>query len=84
MKALEFKGKIEKGVIRLPSEYKDYDDKKVRVIILMTNQAENSNLKIVDKKEKIRLALQKMATLTMFQKISDPVAWQKKLRDEWE
>jgi len=41
-------------------------------------------LEFKGKKEKIRLALQKMATTTMFSKIDNPVFWQKKLRDEWE
>ncbi|AFM03951.1 hypothetical protein Fleli_1529 [Bernardetia litoralis DSM 6794] len=83
MEALEFKGKIERGMIRLPSEYKEYDEKQVRVIVLMNDKTENPNSNVLDKKEKIRLALQKMATTTMFSKIDNPVLWQKKLRDEW-
>ncbi|WP_375563064.1 hypothetical protein ACE193_11250 [Bernardetia sp. OM2101] len=82
MEALEFKGKIEKGMIRLPSEYKDYDEQQVQVIVLIKKPIKN--LDSINKKEKIRLALQKMATITMFSKIDNPVLWQKKLRDEWE
>lgn len=69
-------------MIRLPSEYKEYDEQQVRVIVLIKKPIEN--LDLINKKEKIRLALQKMATTTMFSKIDNPVLWQKKLRDEWE
>jgi hypothetical protein len=82
MEALQFKGKIEKGMIRLPSEYKDYDEEQVQVIVLIKKPTENENS--INKKEKLRLAFQKMADVTMFSKIDNPITWQKKLRDEWE
>ncbi len=75
MEALEFKGKIEKGMIRLPSEYKEYDEKQVRVIVLVGEKIKVPTLNNTDKKEKIRLALQKMATMNMFSKIDNPVLW---------
>ncbi|WP_338793540.1 hypothetical protein [Bernardetia sp. MNP-M8] len=82
MEALEFKGKIEKGIIRLPSEYKDYDQEQVQVIVLIKKSVENENS--INKKEKLRLAFQKMTDINMFSKIDNPVTWQKKLRNEWE
>jgi len=82
MEALQFKGKIENGMIRLPSEYKDYDEEQVQVIVLIKKPLENENS--INKKEKLRLAFQKMADVPMFSKIDNPVTWQKKLRDEWE
>ena len=79
MNALEFSAKIEKGTIRLPKEYEEYDNSYARVIVLV-DEPQN----VLTKKEKLRLALQKMEKINMFNKIKDPTLWQKKLRDEWE
>jgi len=79
MNALEFSGKIEEGKIKLPEEYKDYDNSNVRVIVLVE---ESQN--ILMKKERLRDAFQKMKKVDMFQKIKSPTSWQKHLRNEWE
>ena len=79
MDAIEFSGKIEKGLIRLPKRYAGYDNSQVRVIVLIDAPEISPS-----KKERLRLALQKMESIKMFSKIEDPVIWQKGLRNEWE
>ncbi len=79
MDAIEFSGKIEKGLIRLPKQYEGYDNSQVRVIVLI-----DASKNIVGKKERFRNALKKMEKVNMFSKIQDPVAWQKEIRNEWD
>lgn len=78
--AIEFSGKIQHGAILLPKQFEAYDNRIVRVIVLL----ENSSFNLVEKKEKLRLLLEKMKSAKVFDQIKDPVSWQKKLRDEWE
>ena len=79
MDALEFSGKIEKGLIRLPKRYAGYDNSQVCVIVLIDAPEISPS-----KKERLRLALRKMESIKMFSKIEDPIVLQKGLRDEWE
>ena len=79
MDAVEFSGKIEGGVIRLPKEYGEYDNTYARVIVLVDKPAD-----VLTKKEKLMKALHAMKKVDMFSKIDDPVSWQKKQRNEWE
>lgn len=77
MDAIEFSGKIEKGLIRLPKRYSGYDNSQVRVIVLIEAPEISPS-----KKERLRLALRKMEGIKMFSKIEDPIIWQKGLRNE--
>ncbi|MBK8429248.1 MAG: hypothetical protein IPL27_26315 [Lewinellaceae bacterium] len=79
MDAIEFSGKIEKGLIRLPKRYEGYDNSQVRVIVLIEEPKRS-----LDRKERLRLALRKMEKIKMFSKIEDPIVWQKEMRNEWE
>ena len=79
MDVVEFSGKIEDGIIRLPKEYKHYDNTYARVIVLVDKPAD-----VLTKKEKLLKALQGMKKVDMFSKIDDPTAWQKKQRNEWD
>lgn len=79
MNALEFSAKIEKGMIRLPDEYNQYENTYARIIVLL-NTSDDS----LSKKEKLLAAFKKMKGQNMFSSIDDPVIWQRKLRDEWE
>lgn len=80
MNALEFSSKIEHGTIRIPKKYEDeYENAYARVIMLV----EKPNDFLV-RKNKMRLALQKMKDVKMFEQIENPVEWQKQLRNEWE
>jgi hypothetical protein len=79
MNAIEFSGKIEQGVIRLPKKYEAYNNLYIRVILLIDKE-----IMPVSKKEKLRTALQKMEKVAMFTNIENPTQWQKNLRDGWE
>lgn len=79
MEALEFSTKIEDGIIRLPKQFEEYENTVVRIIILAEKPRNFSN-----KKEKLRAVLKKMQSVDIFRSISNPVEWQKKLRNEWE
>lgn len=79
MEALEFSTKIEHGMIRLPKQFEEYENAIVRIIIL-TERPRNFSLK----KEKLRAVLKRMQSVDIFRSISNPVEWQKKIRNEWE
>jgi hypothetical protein len=79
MEALEFSTKIEDGIIRLPKQFEEYDNTVVRVIIL----AEKPQI-FPSKKEKLRAVLKKMQEKDIFRSVSNPVEWQRRLRNEWE
>ena len=80
MNALEFSSKIEHGAIRIPQKYEDeYENAYARVIMLV-EKPDN----FLVRKNKMRLAFQKMKDLKMFEQIENPVEWQKQLRNEWE
>ena len=78
MNAVEFSGKIEKGLIKVPDEYQNLEED-VRVIMLF-----NDAKKVISKKDILRDALFKMKGEKMFSTIDNPVVWQKTIRDEWE
>lgn len=78
MNAVEFSGKIEKGLIKVPDEYQNLEED-VRVIMLFDDAK-----KVISKKDILRDALSKMKSEKMFATIDNPVLWQKSIRDEWE
>jgi hypothetical protein len=78
MNAVEFSGKIEKGLIKVPDEYQNID-KEVRVIMLF-DDAETK----VSKREMFRDVIADMKKVKMFENIDDPLLWQKTIRNEWE
>lgn len=79
MQAIEFSGTIEGGVIRLPEQYSNYNNQNARVILLIQPQE-----KVPSQKKRLATIFQKMKSKKMFRKISDPLAWQKQLRNEWD
>jgi hypothetical protein len=78
MNAVEFSGKIKKGLIKVPDEYQNCEED-VRVIMLFDDAK-----KVMSKKDILRDALHKMKNEKMFATIDNPVLWQKTIRDEWE
>ena len=78
MNAVEFSGKIEKGLIKVPDEYQNID-KEVRVIMLF-DDAE----KKVSKRDMFRDVIADMKKVKMFENIDNPLLWQKTIRNEWE
>ncbi len=79
MNSLEFTTKIEHGVIHLPKEFEDYENAVAHVVVTLETPEESRA-----KKEKLFAALQQAQKANLFRDIKDPVAWQKKLRDEWD
>jgi hypothetical protein len=77
MNAVEFSGKIEKGLIKVPDEYQNLEED-VRVIMLF-----DDTKKVISKKDILHDVLSKMKSEKMFATIDNPVLWQKAIRDEW-
>ena len=79
MNTLEFKTKIEHGIIRQPKECEDYEDAVAHVIVTLETPED-----LKAKKDRQFAAFEKLAEANPFAEIEDPVEWQRKLRDEWE
>ena len=79
MQAVEFSTHIEDGIIHLPTEYANYNNTNVRVIMLFNND----NAVILDKKQKLKAAFEQAAALNIFKAIENPTVWQKKQRNEF-
>lgn len=79
MDSVEFTTKIEHGVIRLPKEFEELDDQVAHVTLTLETQEDKQ-----EKKDRLFAVLKKMQEVDVFRDIEDPVAWQRKLRDEWE
>ena len=79
MSSVEFTTKIEHGVIHLPKELEDYEDKVAHVTVTLKTIEDKK-----ERKERLFAVLEKMKETDIFRDIDDPVEWQRKLRDEWE
>lgn len=79
MNALRFSGKIEDGMIRLPEGYEQYDNTYAEVIVLVGERTQ-----LVAQKDKLQSVFRKMENANLFAGVSDPLQWQKQMRDEWE
>ena len=79
MNTVEFTTTIEHGIIHLPKEFEDYDNAVVHVSVTLENRDE-----IKAKKDRLFAAFKKAQEANLFAEIDDPVAWQRKLRDEWD
>lgn len=78
MQAIEFNSFISGGMIKIPFDNKLYNNRKVKIIMLFTD--ENGNYD----KQDLLLAFENAQKLNVFSKIENSVEWQKQLRDEWE
>ena len=74
---MELTAKINNGVIRLPKKYKHLNNRTVKISI---SEEENEG----KQKEKMKTALEEIIKRDVFKRISDPVKWQRELRNEWE
>lgn len=79
MEAVEFTGKIERGMIKLPDEFGAYENSQARIILLFDKPVDLSA-----KKEGLKKVFQAMKKVSMFSNIEDPVHWQKEIRNEWD
>lgn len=78
--AIEFWGRIEGGVIKLPAEYLNrYSGLDAKVFVTVETEPA-----LVDQRSRLQELFAQANELNMFSTISDPVAWQKDIRDEWE
>ncbi len=78
MKTLEFTTKIKNGIIKIPERYSNLKDIDVNVILQMEDDKRNSNQTI-----NIISALQEIRKKKIFNKIDDPLNWQREIRNEW-
>jgi len=78
MKTLEFSTKIKNGIIKIPERYSNLKDIDVNVILQMEDDKRNSNQTI-----NIISALQEIRKKKIFNKIDDPLNWQREIRNEW-
>ncbi len=78
MKALEFQTYISDGTIKIPVDYSQYKNKKVKIIMLLPDEKGNYN------KQELLSAFEEAHNLKVFSDIENAVEWQKQIRDEWE
>jgi hypothetical protein len=79
MEPIEFLTRIENGMMQLPLGLAQYPNALIRIIV---QPQESPDLRL--KKAKLKAIFLKMGEKNLFSKISDGVAWQKQLRNEWE
>jgi hypothetical protein len=80
MQAIEFEALISNGQIILPLQYSNLDQVKAKVILLYADAPKQGNYN----KQALLLAFQQAAQKGVFHHISNAVAWQQQLRNEWE
>ena len=80
MQALEFQTYISNGIIKIPIDYRyrDYNNKKVKIIMLLPEETGNYD------KQELLSAFKSAQKLNPFSDIKNSVEWQKQIRDEWE
>ncbi|MBS4028958.1 MAG: hypothetical protein KGZ58_10000 [Ignavibacteriales bacterium] len=78
MHAIEFETKIENGMIHIPKEYLELENSSVRIIMMKEEPRQS-----IQNKETLSSLLSEIKKRNIFKDIDDPVAWQRKIRDEW-
>lgn len=81
MRAIEFKANIKNGMIEIPKRYRNLINRLARIIIL-TDEEEIDSPPPLDKKA-ILAVITELNQRKVFADITDPVEWQRSLRDEW-
>ncbi|MCP5052706.1 MAG: hypothetical protein GY940_36400 [bacterium] len=83
MVAVEFETYVRNGIIKVPDEYRGIAEGELKIIILKQEmQSEipgKRNREISGMKE----LLKQIRDKDIFQSISDPLDWQRTIRDEW-
>lgn len=80
MQAIEFETLIKHGAIQIPQQFHSMDNVSAKVIVLFSEPETQGNYN----KENLLKAFSNAQKIGAFKNITDPVAWQKQLRDEWE
>ena len=87
--AAEFEATAENGVIHLPAEYPELANATLRVLVLSAEptkeQAEAAALaQRRARLERLRATQTKLVELNPYRDVTDPVQWQRDLRQEWD
>lgn len=77
MKVLEFQTYVKNGIIKILDNYPLYNNRKVKVIMLLQEEVSSDKDELLD-------AFREIQKLDVFSEIKDTVEWQKQLRNEWE
>ena len=80
MQAIEFETFVSGGLIKIPSNFRSFDNIKAKVILLFPFETYKSNFN----KEKLQNVFKKAQAKKVFKSMADSIRWQKQLRDEWE
>ncbi len=78
MQALEFQTYVTNGMIKIPFDYSAYNNKKVKIIMMLPEEKGNYD------KQKLLFAFKYAQNLNVFSEIENSTEWQKQLRNEWE
>lgn len=87
--AAEFEATAENGIIHLPAEYPELANAQLRVLVLSAEPTKEQAEAAAQAQRQARLARlratqTKLIELNPFRDITDPVQWQRDLRDEWD
>lgn len=81
MTAVEFETQAKNGMIRIPEEFRDMVNAKLKVILLKRDKKPKKAFS--NQGEEIKKILKKVQEKNIFKSIDDPVEWQRSIRDEW-
>ena len=77
MKTLEFKARVRNGTIKIPDSDQKKINEEVNVVLSWNDSEKNYD------PQKIQSILNKLKKEKIFDKIDNPVEWQRNLRNEW-
>ncbi len=79
MYAIEFNAKSKRGMIEIPEKYRNIIKGMVHIIILKKDNYDQT----IENKKIIKNQLLQIQRKDIFEKIEDPVKWQREIRNEW-
>jgi hypothetical protein len=82
MKAIEFDSVVRNGWLQLPDNGLDLNQRIVRIILLYAEDDSPQTSEYVS--DDIRTGFKLLQKHNPFHSVSDPISWQKQIRDEWE
>jgi hypothetical protein len=77
MKAIETRAEVHNGMLHIPLNQPELENREVKVVVMWEETETRKN-----KKEEFLKAVDAIATKGVFKDITDPVAWQRKMREE--
>lgn len=80
MRAIEFTAKIKDGVIQIPEKYKKLANQIARIIVLTDEENTTQSPQNIDA---IQSILTQLRDKKVFSEVTDPISWQRSIRDEW-